>query len=213
MKGLLIKDFRLMFQRKRSFLMILLCGFLFCFSTDAEYFVGWLVLIGAIFALSTIAYDEHDNCYPFLMTLPVTKKGYAIEKYVFGMLCGAAFWVIGVVFYAAAAVIRGTPVNLGEKVLSFLMFLLIPLLILDITIPVNLKFGSEKIRLVMRIIWGVVFGGTMAVSQIIPGGIRLDAAVLALPPAALTALTAAVMAALTGVSVCFSIRVMSRKEF
>ena len=128
MKGLMIKDFRLMFRRKRSFIFILLCGFIVNFSTDAEFFVGWLMLIGSLFALSTIAYDEHDNCYPFLMTLPITRKGYVIEKY-----------YLNAQRRCLLAYRRGFRYNrflkriawyLSEKLLSFLELLLIPLLLL-----------------------------------------------------------------------------------
>jgi ABC-2 type transport system permease protein len=213
MKGLMIKDFRLMFRRKRSFIFILLCGFIVNFSTDAEFFVGWLMLIGSLFALSTIAYDEHDNCYPFLMTLPITRKGYVIEKYLFGMLSGAAFWLIGVVFYAITVFLKGSPEYLSEKFLSFLELLLIPLLLLDFTIPINLKYGSEKVRLVMIIIWGAAFGVAFVVNRLIPGGVRPDAFISSLSTTALTVFAILVAVAFTGLSVHFSMRIISKKEF
>lgn len=36
-----------------------------------------------MFTATTISYDGFDNCYLFLMTLPVTRKKYVNEKYLF----------------------------------------------------------------------------------------------------------------------------------
>ena len=64
---------------------------------DSSFVVGWVTMIAVITALGTISYDEYDNCMPFLMTLPVTRKGYALEKYLFTMICSVIFWIISVV--------------------------------------------------------------------------------------------------------------------
>ena len=41
-------------------------------------------IVTAIFAITTISYDEFDNGLAFLMTLPVTRKQYVAEKYLLG---------------------------------------------------------------------------------------------------------------------------------
>ena len=44
--------------------------------------VGYVTFIFTLFTVSTISYDEYDNGYPFLFTLPITRRQYVNEKYV-----------------------------------------------------------------------------------------------------------------------------------
>ena len=90
MKGLLIKDLRLMLQQKRFFLILFFIAIVLNFNSDGGTFVvAYLTFLCSSFVLSTITYDEYENGYLFLMTLPVSKKTFATEKYVFGLLLGS----------------------------------------------------------------------------------------------------------------------------
>ena len=213
MKGLLVKDFCLMLQRKRSFIVILVCGLVMSFSSDISFIAGWLILIGSIFALSTIAYDEHDNCFPFLMTLPAGRKCYAAEKYVFGFLCGLAFWLIGAAFCFAAAAIGGDAVNLADELPALLAVLLVPVIILDFSIPLNLKYGTEKARIYMLVFWGLVTAAAFAIYKLLPSESSSslpDGSVSA--PAVIAALVVGALV-LTAFSIWRSMRIMEKKEF
>lgn len=80
-------------------------------------------------AISTIAYDEMDHGYQFLLTLPINKKTYVREKY---LLCAGgvvAAWVIAVCLYLVSKVVRGIPVVVAEDMLTAAVILLIILLI------------------------------------------------------------------------------------
>lgn len=213
MKGLLIKDFCFMLQRRRSFILILVLGMVMSFSQETDFSVGWMIMIGLLFSLSTIAYDEYDNGFPFLMSLPVSRKCYACEKYVFGTICSLSFWLFGILFHAAAAALRGSASGVSGDIAGFFILLLILLLILDISIPFNLKFGSEKGRLYMIIFWGTLFGSGFALIRLMPDWKgTLAAAALSLSPFA-AAGAAAFTVALTAASVAWSIRIMNGKEF
>ena len=90
MKGLLIKDFKLMMMQKNFFLSIIaIAVVLTVFVKNPSFIIGYLTFIGSVFTLSTISYDEFDNGNAFLFSLPITRKLYALEKYVFGFLTGA----------------------------------------------------------------------------------------------------------------------------
>ena len=89
MKGLLIKDIRLMKNMRNSIIMILLIAVsMGAYMKDVSFIITYLALIGASFTTSTMSYDEFDNGYTFLLSLPVTRKGYVLEKYAFGLLLG-----------------------------------------------------------------------------------------------------------------------------
>ena len=62
MKGLLVKDFRLM-KGQKNFLVLLfiMIAFVFISGMDASFFMGYLPFLLMIAAMSTITYDEFDN--------------------------------------------------------------------------------------------------------------------------------------------------------
>ena len=84
MLGMMQKDLCLLLQRSRAMITIVGVGILIGFSTDGSFMTGYLSMISAILAIGTISYDEFDNGYPFLMTLPITRKGYVLAKYQIG---------------------------------------------------------------------------------------------------------------------------------
>lgn len=202
-----------MLQRKRSFIIVALCGLGMSFTSEPSFVVGWLLLLGAIFSISTIAYDEHDNCFPFLMTLPVSRKCYAVEKYVFGCVCSVIFWAAGILIYAASSCIRGINVVLSEEIAAFIVILFVPLFILDISIPFNLKFGSEKGRIYMLVFWGAIFAASMILAKKVSFNSSVSSFSQNVSDYAVLGITAAVVLVLTAASVAWSIRIMDKKEF
>ena len=109
MKGLLIKDFKLMKGQKNFFFLFFFVSIgMPAFSGDASFMLGFLPFVLSLFTLSTISYDEFDNGNAFLFTLPVSRTGYAIEKYVLALLLGGGAWAFAALLAVAFAVIKGT---------------------------------------------------------------------------------------------------------
>ena len=77
------KDLCLLLQRSRAMIIMVGVGVIIGFSTDGGFLIGYLTMISAILSIGTISYDEFDNGYPFLLTLPVTRKSYVMAKYLF----------------------------------------------------------------------------------------------------------------------------------
>ena len=86
MKGLIIKDFKLLMMQKSFFVTLTIVAIFFGITTDSIFVIGFLTMICSMFALSTISYDEFDNGNAFLFSLPITRKGYVIEKYIFAIM-------------------------------------------------------------------------------------------------------------------------------
>lgn len=213
MKGLIIKDFALMLQRKRSFILILVAGLCMNISTDGSYAVFWLTMIGSMLAISTVAYDEFDNCYPFLMSLPISRKEYAIEKYVFGIISGAAGWVLAVIACFVTSLIKGTEINPAQDGISMAAMLLIPVVILAFNLPFTLKYGTEKGRIYMIVIWGVVSVGVMAGINELSPKTDLGFFLMNLNPAVIWIAALISVAVVAIISVKISISIMEKKEF
>lgn len=89
MKGLLIKDIKLMKNQKNFFFIMLFVAVAMLFAEfDSSFVVSYFTMIASMFVLSTISYDEYDNGYAFLFTMPFARKAYVKEKYMFSILMG-----------------------------------------------------------------------------------------------------------------------------
>ena len=125
MKGLLTKDFRILAGQKRYFTIIILIALIFlCSGQPAQIIVGYCTMFGMLFTVNTISYDEFDHGYLFLFTLPVTRKDYVLEKYVFMLLCGGGFWAVSAAAGFVADYIRGDVVSLLEWLMPMFLILL-----------------------------------------------------------------------------------------
>ena len=91
MKGLLIKDFRLAFINIRILCIVAAVIFLIvgCGDEDGiEFIVYFVTAMCMMMVITTISYDDSDNGLAFLLTLPVSRKTYVTEKYIFAFLGG-----------------------------------------------------------------------------------------------------------------------------
>ena len=94
MKGLFVKDIELMKQQKQFFILVVVMEVILNLagSGSVSFATGYFTIVTAIFAITTISYDEFDNGLAFLMTLPVTRKQYVAEKYLLGAGLTAVAW-------------------------------------------------------------------------------------------------------------------------
>ena len=156
MLGLLEKDFRLTLTRKQTLSIFFIMALIMGISMDGSFIIGYLTMLATIVASGTISYDEFDNGLAFLMTLPFDRKTYAREKYLFSFIMAAGAWCVGIVLYCIGNIIRRNGVNLTDELP--MLIALIPTLYLSaaIIIPLHLKYGSEKSRIVLFILFGII---------------------------------------------------------
>ncbi len=113
----------------------------------------------AAFLVSTLSYDEMDHGLAFLFTLPIDRKMYVREKYLFCMGGAVITWFIALILYFAVLTVNHTQTLFEEEMLKGLAFLPIAILFLSLLLPLQLKFGVEKSRLL--VIGVSVFTGIM----------------------------------------------------
>lgn len=218
MKGLLVKDFKLVKLQKNFFFMIIAVAVgLTIINDDATFMLGFLTFVMSMFTLSTISYDEFDNGNAFLFTLPVSRKSYVVEKYVFSLLLGGGSWVLAVLFAVVFSIIQGT-VSVLEVVMAAVVIFMIMLMVQAAMIPFQLKFGGEKGRIAMVGAVGILFIiGFVAVK--IAEGLGIDllnvgiGSLSTVNMGMAVAIAIAVDAVVLLVSMKISISIMDRKEF
>ncbi len=156
MKGLLIKDLKLMANQKKFFLLVLLIAVMQVgVLNDTTFIISYLTFIASLFTLTTISYDEFDNGNAFLFSLPITRSRYVAEKYSFGLIVGGAAWLLSTLVAVIGGEIRKVQGASDTLIIAFAILPII-ILILAIMIPFQLKFGGEKGRTAAIAATGVV---------------------------------------------------------
>lgn len=168
MKGLILKDFYLLKQLKTTFGIMFILSVIILFANEKgdnlQFIIGYMTIIGAMSVVNTISYDETNNSNLFLMTLPISKKLYTIEKYCFGTIIGIIFWAISLVITTIFIIIKQVDIKWIEYLIISVSLLGLLFILLSMMIPIELKFGAEKGRIVIICtIMAVAFGGSLLV--------------------------------------------------
>ena len=193
MKGLLIKDLRLMKVQKNFFIIFIVIAVgMAAFSYDISFMLGFLSFVLSLFTLSTISYDEFDNGNAFLFTLPISRTSYTAEKYCLALLLGG-----------------------GSCIFASILPVLI--VIQSVMIPFQLKFGGEKGRIALIGVLGLLFVVGIAFVKIAEMlGIDIIKVIENLPTVSMGVMAAIIFFAVViilFISVKISISIMKGKEF
>ena len=87
MKGLLIKDYKLMLGQKSFLGMAALMAVLYLIIyKDPIVAVIFITVMCTMFTVSTLSYDEYENGMAYLFTLPISRNTYVLEKYAFALV-------------------------------------------------------------------------------------------------------------------------------
>lgn len=217
MRGFLQKDIELL-KQNQSFLglVAVMAIFFVCVKNDA-FIIIYLGMMGGFLSISTISYDEADHGMGFLMTLPASRKTYAIEKYVMGYGVSFCLLLTGSVISAIADHFRGAAMEQGEWMLTCETGILVMALIITLLIPVQLKFGADNGRIVTAAVVGGTFGLFYLMAKISESfGVDLDQLLyevqnLGIGPISLIIVIFLGLASY--ISCRISIHIMERKEF
>ncbi len=166
MKGLMIKDLRLVKNQGNSLLIMAACGIMMTFTLAPGMAIGYMSALGVMLALGTLSYDEFEGGYTYLFSLPVTRRAYVREKYVFSLLGSLAGTVFGMVMCPIVAAAKGelAGFSVSEMIITGLItMIVICVVMMGIMIPARIKFGSEKGRMVLFVVFALIAGASFAI--------------------------------------------------
>ena len=164
MKGLLIKDFKLLKGQKQFLAAVLVVTIVFMTTnTSLSFIISYITVMMGMLTLTTISYDEYENGMGYLFTLPVSRKGYVREKYLFGVMTTVLVLAAVSAIAFLTADIRHIDFSAEEWAGAVAGSLLVVTMMLSLLIPIELKFGAERSRIAMTL----VFGGAFAVVYIV----------------------------------------------
>ena len=177
MKGLLIKDLKLMKNNAMFMLMIIIISIGCAAGMKNPFFaLGYATALISIFSVNTIAYDEYDNGMPHLFSLPVSRKTYVKEKYVFAVLISVVGLTVATMISVGVSLFMDEQYEIREWLGILSLSLFFVFLIQGVIIPVRLKFDSEKHKMAMLVVVGAmaaVCGGLFGIAKAI--GIDVEA--------------------------------------
>ncbi len=224
MKGLLIKDIKLILSNKQVFIILFFVGIMqFAGNNDGSFLaaVSYFSFMMGMLAISTISYDEFEEGTQFLLTLPVTRKLYAVSKYAILFLLSFIGWLVPVFVSVATTISSGNENHWMDWWMIRIVIWLTVNLIMLIALPIQLKFGSTHGRLVVFAVVAMVvlipvFGRSILQSAGVDPGLilsRITAVTANLGSVSFAAGAVLLFLASLAISLAVSVHVMEKKEF
>ena len=143
---------------------------------------GMVVLISIITPMTTVTSDDISRWNRFAVASPACRRGVVAGKYLFTLLMVLLSTAVVSLLMVALSPTGRLDAPLGEVLLAVLACGGIALLMNAVVLPLLLKFGAEKARMVSMALFLAVFGGFALVGLAAGNGFTLPA-----PPAWLIA--------------------------
>ena len=214
MAGLIEKDMRLLWCNKLSVIAFVVFAVILEVSVKGAI-LGYLPFVMCLLMVNTIAYDEMDNGYQFLLTFPIDRKTYVREKYVLTLGTGVFSWVVAMVIYFVTKMIQGERLDMSIELPVTLSFLPVIALFILFMLPLQMKFGVEKTRIVVAGTCGAAGACILGFTKFIGPDTINDwmESLNQMSGWVLLGIVVAVVVLLIAVSYRISIGIMKRKEF
>lgn len=219
MKGLLVKDVLLTVKvQGKTFALLVLFALFMAFAMDNPFFiVSYLTFICSIFSINAMIYDEMNNGYAFLFTLPVNAKSYVTSKYIFSTVLTVLSAVISYILAFVLCIFKGKEELISEGKMVLITIISIVIVYLAVLLPLELKFSSEKSRAIIFGVLGAMVAIAYAIIVKIQGNSALTEKLVKIiygMEAYQMALSALVLCAIIlFISYMISLKIMKEKEF
>lgn len=151
MKGLFKKDLLLLKSQIKYIVMIVVICLIMAYANSGfAYISSYLTFMGTGLVFNSFSYDMYHNEMTYLFALPISKKEYCIEKYIYALSVTFISWLIAFLITSA------THINL-ETVIVQLAMLFSGFIYLSITIPVVIRYGREKATIIVLMLVLLLF--------------------------------------------------------
>lgn len=167
MKGLFLKDLALLKNQIRQVLIVMLVAvFMMFFNEDITFPIMYCVMVFAMLGIGGISYDAFDNGNAFLFTLPITRKQYVLEKYLFMLTLVIAGCVLayGVIIFHAMK--NGIAIKSSGNLEYLIGCACGIVLFMALLLPIELKYGPEKGRIAMIAFFAIIVAATFLLKKI-----------------------------------------------
>lgn len=217
MKALFIQDFRYMLTQKSFLVLIALVGIVLALTQNDNYIfvIGYLGFMGMITGMMSVTMDDQSNGLTFLFSLPIDRRVYVREKYIFIVLMGVSFSIFATALCLLFRMFAEYKAPLDEILATSLGTLFVMLLFICFMLPLQLKFGAERARLASFIAIGLFFVAVLLAGLVInfADALPFIQAFLSMSPVALAGIGAAFLIVCLRISYGVSLRIILHREF
>ncbi len=181
MTGLIYKDFLALKGHLSTYVVffVIYGGLCIAGVFSPSVLAGMVVLISIITPMTTVTSDDISRWNRFAVASPACRRGVVAGKYLFTLLMVLLSAVLVAVLLVVLALAGGLgDGSLAEYLLATLACGGIALLLNGVTLPLLLKFGAEKARMVSMALFLVVFGGTALAGLAVDSGFAFPVAAI-----------------------------------
>ena len=182
MKALLLKDWYVLRKQAWAYLIIVLVWG----AIPSEVLNLLAVVYGAMIPYTAMAYDQRSHWDRFARMLPYSDRTVVLSRYVLGWLCTAVGGAAVLVFQNVLSLFSP---RFGCSPWTVLAALCVGLLLLDINVPLMLRYGTEKARWVSKLVIILACASTGALGALVNDAKAATATVLSLTLAGMLVLT------------------------
>lgn len=153
MLGLIIKDLLVCKKNLRTVLILVAIFTVFGLTSDDTSFITLITcLYFSMMVLTAFAYDTQAKWDAYGMTMPVSRSETVLAKYLLGAILSAAGTVLSLIVNMGIALYKHNPI-VPDLIVAQLVVFGVSFVILGIIIPLIYRFGVEKTRLIMIVIF------------------------------------------------------------
>lgn len=217
MAGLLEKDIRLLLHLKQALVIFPVIAIFMAATNNGISVMCYLTVMIAILSITTASYDEMDNGYAFIMSMPVDFRMYVREKYLFCNGISLIVWAFSVIFYIVVGLVKGTQNIISDEIIMEMVLIPVFVIMISLMLPIQLKFGLEKSRVAIFGFFGIVAGLVFLVARAVKAsGADIDKLInkiMGLSDKMIMAALFVVTAVIVIISYKCSVAIMKKKEF
>lgn len=217
MAGLLEKDIRLLLHLKQALVIFPVIAIFMAASNNGISVMCYLTVMIAILSITTASYDEMDNGYAFIMSMPVDPRMYVREKYLFCNGISLTVWAFSVILYTVVGLVKGTQNIIADDIIMEIVLIPVVVIMISVMLPIQLKFGLEKSRVAIFGFFGIVAGLVFLVARAVKAsGADIDKLInkiMGLSDKMIMAALFVVTAVIVIISYKCSVAIMKKKEF
>lgn len=213
MKGLLLKDLFNLRRIMKQYFFVAALMFVWCiFLKNQLLFSMIMIIYSMMMLLTTMSYDESSQFNKYALTMPVTRRELAGEKYVLMLLLMVSGTAVGFVGGGLLSLFsRGEGGWLSaENLASIAAVSGVYILGFSFLLPAIFKYGVEKSRLLLAILYLFLFGAIYGMFSFI----RSKGLIISADTAGIfTVLAALLCLVVFAVSWMISVRIVEKKEW
>jgi hypothetical protein len=148
MKGLILKDIINLKQQAKVYLLIIAIWLAIGISSKDGGFFGMLICVLTTFLpITALSYDEKAKWDKYSLTMPVSKQEVVLSKYILALVASVIGFIISLLFNIVISKV------FIESFSASAVYWGISILIFSIILPLMYKFGVEKGRMLILVVF------------------------------------------------------------